>query len=84
VWPFAIKRFDSLAIQEKVSGPHSTEASVDPIAALDALEKSNIISSPFRQQKGDSSVAHIVAQSQYLLCRLIFYNPIKIYNFFGA
>jgi hypothetical protein len=80
----SIERFDSLAIQENVSGAHSTEGSVGLIAALDALEKSNIISSPCRQQRGDSSVSHIVAQSQYLLCRLRFYNPIKFYNFFGA
>jgi hypothetical protein len=84
VWPFAIERFDSLAIQENVSVAHSTEGSVGPIAALDALEKSNIISFPCRKQKGGSSVAHIVAQSQYLSCRLRFYNPITIYNFFGA
>jgi len=39
VWPFAIKRFDSLAIQENVSGTHSTEGSVGPIAALSGVPR---------------------------------------------
>lgn len=81
---FCHKKFDVLLIGGKVAGTHSTEGSVGPIAALDALEKSKIIYFQCRKQKGDSSIAQILAQSQYILCRLRFYNPITIYNFFGA
>jgi hypothetical protein len=78
------KSFDSLAIKEKVSGAHSTEGSAGLIAALDALGKSKNISFPCRKQRGNSSVAQILAQSQNLLRCLGFCNPIRVYNFFGV